>query len=647
MPDITPLPPAEGLHPTVEIRATVNGQTVVRSVPIHYRLIDFVREELKLTGNKEGCGAGECGTCSMFVDGKLVKSCLTPVQKVQGAVIETVDDLDRDHGMTVLQRAFHKCGASQCGYCIPGMVMAATSTLRRNPQASLDEIKQGLGGNICRCTGYTKILDAVQLARDVLNGTVPASALDEVTATSFIGHATRRLDAPGKVTGAARYAADLWMANMLHLQVLRSPHPHARIVRIDADAARALPGVRCVLTCDDVPGVDNFGVFIEDQPVMARGVVRYVGEAVLAVAADTLDIARAALRSVRVDYEVLPVLDDPHAAMAAGAVQLHAHAPGNICKHTKIRKGDVEAGLAEADLVVEQTYQTAAIEHAYLEPEAGLAFVEADGTVTVHSPSQNITHHRHMLAKILGRPVHKVRMVMSTVGGGFGGKEDMLYQGMLALAAIRTRRPVRYVFTREESFIASAKRHPIQCALHDGSQARRPHHRHQDGDGVRRRRLRHVHARRDEQVGHPGPRPLRRAQCLGRRHRRVHQQHAQRRDACIRRLPERVRHRGPPGPVCRAPGHGPGGAAHGQPDARRRHDPHPPGAGSRAGRRLSAGRRAGRRLGRRCAAPPGSGAGRAHRHRWAGHARALHPGTGACAGAHPRHRRAGQVGDDA
>jgi CO/xanthine dehydrogenase Mo-binding subunit/aerobic-type carbon monoxide dehydrogenase small subunit (CoxS/CutS family) len=462
MPDITPLPPAEGLHPTVEIRATVNGQTVVRSVPIHYRLIDFVREELKLTGNKEGCGAGECGTCSMFVDGKLVKSCLTPVQKVQGAVIETVDDLDRDHGMTVLQRAFHKCGASQCGYCIPGMVMAATSTLRRNPQASLDEIKQGLGGNICRCTGYTKILDAVQLARDVLNGTVPASALDEVTATSFIGHATRRLDAPGKVTGAARYAADLWMANMLHLQVLRSPHPHARIVRIDADAARALPGVRCVLTCDDVPGVDNFGVFIEDQPVMARGVVRYVGEAVLAVAADTLDIARAALRSVRVDYEVLPVLDDPHAAMAAGAVQLHAHAPGNICKHTKIRKGDVEAGLAEADLVVEQTYQTAAIEHAYLEPEAGLAFVEADGTVTVHSPSQNITHHRHMLAKILGRPVHKVRMVMSTVGGGFGGKEDMLYQGMLALAAIRTRRPVRYVFTREESFIASAKRHPIQ-----------------------------------------------------------------------------------------------------------------------------------------------------------------------------------------
>lgn len=455
-------PPADGRHPTVEISATVNGRAVTRSVPVHYRLIDFVREELKLTGNKEGCGAGECGTCSMFVDGKLVKSCLTPVQKVQGASIETVDDLDRDHGMTVIQRAFHKAGASQCGYCIPGMVMAATSTLRRNPEAGLDEIKQGLGGNICRCTGYTKILAAVELARDVLNGRAPASALDEDAGDSFMGHATRRLDAPGKVTGATKYAADLWLPNMLHLQVLRSPHPHARIVRVDTAAARAMAGVHCVLTCDDVPGVDNFGVFIEDQPVMARGVVRYVGEGVVAVAAETPDIARAALRAVQVEYEPLPALVDPHGAMAEGALQLHAHAPGNVCKHTKIRKGDVDAGLAEADLVVEETYQTAAIEHAYLEPEAGLAYVEADGTVTVQSPSQNITHHRHMLAKILGRPVHKVRMVMSTVGGGFGGKEDMLYQGMLALAAIRTRRPVRYVFTREESFVASAKRHPIQ-----------------------------------------------------------------------------------------------------------------------------------------------------------------------------------------
>jgi aerobic-type carbon monoxide dehydrogenase small subunit (CoxS/CutS family) len=451
-----------GPSATTEVSATVNGRKVTRRVPVHYRLIDFIREELKLTGNKEGCGAGECGTCSMFVDGKLVKSCLTPVQKIEGARIETVDDLDRDGGMTVIQRAFHKSGSSQCGYCIPGMVMAATATLRRNPHAAIDEIREGLGGNICRCTGYQKILDAVELARDVLNGSKPESVLDEDATGSFIGASTRRLDAPAKVTGAIKYAADLWMANMLHLQVLRSPHPHARIVRIDASAARVMPGVECVITSDDVPGIDNFGVFIEDQPIMARGVVRYVGEAVCAVAAESVEIARAAVRAIKVDYEVLPGVFDPELALQEGAVQLHEFAPGNVCKHTRIRKGDVEAALKEADVVVEETYQTAPIEHAYLEPEAGLAYLEPDGCVTVQSPSQNITHHRHMLAKILGRPINKVRMIMSTVGGGFGGKEDMIYQGMLALAAIRTRRPVRYVFTREESFAATAKRHPFR-----------------------------------------------------------------------------------------------------------------------------------------------------------------------------------------
>ena len=451
-----------GPSATTEVSATVNGRKVTRRVPVHYRLIDFIREELKLTGNKEGCGAGECGTCSMFVDGKLVKSCLTPVQKIEGARIETVDDLDRDGGMTVIQRAFHKSGSSQCGYCIPGMVMAATATLRRNPHAALEEIREGLGGNICRCTGYQKILDAVELARDVLNGSKPESVLDESPSDSFIGASTRRLDAPAKVTGAIKYAADLWMANMLHLQVLRSPHPHARILKIDASAAKAIPGVECVITSEDVPGVDNFGVFIEDQPIMARGLVRYVGEAVCAVAAETVEIARAAVRAIKVEYEVLPGVFDPELALQDGAVQLHDFAPGNVCKHTKIRKGDVEAALKDADVVVEETYQTAPIEHAYLEPEAGLAYLEPDGCVTVQSPSQNITHHRHMLAKILGRPINKVRMIMSTVGGGFGGKEDMIYQGMLALAAIRTRRPVRYVFTREESFAATAKRHPFR-----------------------------------------------------------------------------------------------------------------------------------------------------------------------------------------
>ncbi len=450
-----------GEHPMIEITATVNGKKVTKQIPNHYRLIDFVREELHLTGNKEGCGAGECGTCSMFVNGALVKSCLMPVQKIMNTEIETVDDLDRDAGRTVVQQAFHKCGSSQCGYCIPGMVMAATSLLRKMPSPNREQIKEGLGGNICRCTGYQKIIDAVELARDVMNKVVPASALKENLTEPVMGARTPRLDAPGKVTGAAKYAADMVMANMLHMYVLRSPHPHAKIIAIDVAAAKALPGVDTIITADDVPGIDNFGVFIEDQPIMARGVVRYVGEAVVAIAADTLDIAIAASKLIQIEYEVLEGVFDPHLAMQNGAPQLHSFAQNNITKHTKIRKGDVEEGFKQSDLIVEEIYQTAKIEHAYLEPEAGLAYIEADGCVTIHSPSQNITHHRHALAKILGRPINKVRMIMSTVGGGFGGKEDMIYQGMLALAAIKSRRPVRYVFTREESFIASAKRHPI------------------------------------------------------------------------------------------------------------------------------------------------------------------------------------------
>jgi len=450
-----------GEHPLVEITATVNGRMVSRSVPNHYRLIDFVREELHLTGNKEGCGAGECGTCSMFVDGVLVKSCLMPVQKIMNATVETVDDLDRDAGRTVLQQAFHKCGSSQCGYCIPGMVMAATSLLRKMPNPDREQIKEGLGGNICRCTGYQKIIDAVELARDVINKKIPDSSLEENLLEPVMGARTPRLDAPGKVTGSVKYAADMVLPNMLHMSVLRSPHAYAKIVSIDASAALVIPGVEVVLTSADVPGIDNFGVFIEDQPIMARDYVRYTGEAVAAVAAETLDLAIAATKLIKVEYEVLDGVFDPHLAIKDGAPQLHDFAKNNITKHTKIRKGDVEEGFKQADLIVEETYQTAKIEHAYLEPEAGLAYVESDGCVTVHSPSQNITHHRHALAKILGRPINKVRMIMSTVGGGFGGKEDMIYQGMLALAAIKSRRPVRYVFTREESFIASAKRHPF------------------------------------------------------------------------------------------------------------------------------------------------------------------------------------------
>src|SRR5690349_629489 len=207
--------------PNLQFKATINGRKISRNAQPHQRLLDFIRDDLNLTGNKEGCGAGECGTCSVFVDGTLMKSCLLPVAKAQGTTIETVEALAKTGELSVLQKAFHKAGASQCGYCIPGMVMAATAALRANPFAGREEIKERLGGNICRCTGYQKIFDAVEMARDVQNGKLPASVFDEIdeTAGKYIGQNVRRVDAPAKVSGALKYAGDMLMPGMLHVHV--------------------------------------------------------------------------------------------------------------------------------------------------------------------------------------------------------------------------------------------------------------------------------------------------------------------------------------------------------------------------------------------------------------------------------------------
>ncbi|RTL75820.1 MAG: 2Fe-2S iron-sulfur cluster binding domain-containing protein [Bradyrhizobiaceae bacterium] len=454
----------------LHIETTVNGRRVNRRADPSQRALDFLRDDLDLTGTKEGCGAGECGTCSIFVDGVLVKSCLLPAAKLSGKTIETVEGLGRPGTLSAVQKAFHKAGASQCGYCIPGMIMAATAALRANPDCDREEIKERLGGNICRCTGYQKIFDAVEMARDVLNGQLSPDVFDEVDAEDgkYIGVNVRRIDAPSKVSGLLRYAGDMVMPGMLHVQVLRSPHPHARIVSIDLNDAEAVEGVEGIVTSADVPGKDGFGVFVADQPIMARDKVRYVGEPMVAVAAQTLAAARKAVSKIHVEYELLPAIFDPDDAMREGAPMVHDYALDNLVKHIPIRKGDVEKGFAEADIIVEQFYETQQVEHAYLETEAGLAYVDHDGVVTIHSPSQNITHHRHMMARILDLPINKVRMIMSPVGGGFGGKEDMIYQGMLALLAMKTHRPVRLVFTREESIASTAKRHPSRTTYKMG-----------------------------------------------------------------------------------------------------------------------------------------------------------------------------------
>ncbi len=449
--------------PEIKLNLKINGKKILRSTKSHYRLLDFLREDLDLTGTKEGCGAGECGTCSVFVDGKLIKSCLMPVAKVNGSKIDTVESLGTPDKMSEVQNAFCLTGASQCGFCIPGMVMAATSTLRNNPKSSLEEIKEEMGGNICRCTGYQKIFEAVEIARDVINNKINKNVFDNYykPENSFLGANVKRIDAPSKVTGNLKYAADMKMQNMLHMQVLRSDRPHARIKKLDISKALKLKGVVAAVTSDDVPGIDNFGVFIEDQPVLAKNKVRYVGEAVVAVAAESVEIAKEALSKIKIIYEDLPCLFDSKEALK-DKILIHEDYKTNVVKHIPIRKGNIEEGFAKADVVIEDDFSTQPVDHAYLEPMAGISYVDQDGVLTIVSPSQNITHHRHMMAKIMNLPIHKVRFIMSPVGGGFGGKEDMIYQGMLALLAMKTRLPIKYVMSREEDIVSTAKRHPTK-----------------------------------------------------------------------------------------------------------------------------------------------------------------------------------------
>ena len=445
-----------------QIEMTINGKTIRTSAAPSMRLADFLRDELHLIGTKKGCNAGECGTCSVLIDGVLKKSCLIPIAKVNGASILTIEGIGPD-GLDIIQRCFIKAGAVQCGYCTPGMVMAATAILKANRHPDQTEIRRGLGGNICRCTGYAKIIGAIELARDILNGDVSEDVLNEEIkdTAAVIGSCAHRVDGRGKVTGALEYAGDMEMPRMLHIHLVRSTEPHAELVEVDCETARTMPGVETVLTWKDVPGEDGFGVYYHDQPVLAKDRVRFYGEPIVAIVAETLEEAERAAETVKIAYRKLPVVSSIQEAIELKAV-LHEDHPDNVVSMTPIRKGDVEAGFAESDVIIEQDYSTQCVEHAYLEPEAGIAYLDPDGVLVIKSSDQDITHHRMLLAKLLNRPFNRIRVIMAPVGGGFGGKEDMIYQGILAIGALKTKRPVKLVYSRRESMIGSAKRHPVQ-----------------------------------------------------------------------------------------------------------------------------------------------------------------------------------------
>ncbi len=451
------------------ISLKVNGEPFQLEVDESASLLEVLRDYLHLTGTKKGCGEGLCGSCTVIVDGKAVRSCTFKAVKANGAAVETIEGLAKDGKLHPLQKAFIDYGAIQCGFCTPGMIMSAKALLDQNPSPSDEEIIRAIQPNLCRCTGYSSIVKAIKAAASEIRGDgyTPPALPSYVVPSRVVGNLTPKPDAILKATGKAIYAADLYFEGMLHAKVLRSPYPHARILRIDTSHAIALPGVVAVLTAEDVPGDKTHGVVRKDWPVFATDKVRYVGDAIAMVVAEGEAVASKALELIKVDYEPLPVVTSPQEALKPDAPKVHEG--GNLLKHISIRRGNVEEAFAKADVVVERLYRTPTYEHAYMEPEAGVATIDNEGNITVYVGSQIPFLDRRQIAESLAIPEEKVRVVGTFIGGAFGGKEDISVQIHLALAALKTGRPVKMVFSREESFLVHPKRHATTIRLKTGA----------------------------------------------------------------------------------------------------------------------------------------------------------------------------------
>ncbi len=443
----------------------VNDQFQELQVSPDAMLLDVLRDELRLTGTKKGCGHNACGSCTVIVDGEAIRSCVYPARRADGKRVQTIEGLVSDGQLHPLQQAFIDHGAVQCGFCTPGMIMAAKALLDRNPQPSREEIVDALAANLCRCTGYAKIIEAVE---GVAGGRGPRKDPADLP-LRVVGHSVPRPDARAKVTGAAVFAADLYFDGMLQAKVLRSEHPHARIVKVNSERARALPGVAAVLTAEDVPGAKNHGLARPDWPVLAYDKVRYVGDAIAVVAAESEEIAQQGVKLIDVTYEPLPVISSAEEALAPDAPAIHEE--GNVLEHIELRRGDVNRGFEEADVLVEHEYRTPRGDHAFLEPEAAVGLIDEDGRVVVYVGSQIPFSDREQIAASLDVPVDQVRVIQTKIGGAFGGKEDIAGQIHVALLAKATGRPVKLVYTREESLIAHPKRH--ECVIRLKTAAKR------------------------------------------------------------------------------------------------------------------------------------------------------------------------------
>ncbi len=446
----------------------LNGRETTTEVGPGRTLLQVLREDLDLTGTKQACDSeGECGACTVLVDGEAVRSCLMPVERIAGRRVVTIEGLSRGEHLHPVQQAFIDHGAVQCGFCTPGMILSAAALLAREPAPSHEQIISAMEGNLCRCTGYARILEAIESTAAVMRGEASPDQLQG----EIIGGSQTRVDAREKVTGEARFAEDIKMPGLSYAALVRSPFAHARVVSVNAKPALLMRGVIRVLTAKDVPGRNDLEGYSRNEHLLAAtgDSVRMVGDAVALVVAETPDLARKAAAAVQVEYEPLPHTYDALEAISPSAAEIHQG--GNELNSDAILHGDMDDAMSNADLVIESHYRTPFMEHSALERETVLSYIDEMERVTVVAGHQEPHWAQGWTANMLALAPEQVRVITPPIGGAFGGKQDPWPLMAGALAAYHVRRPVRLTYTRRESFDASPKRHPYSMNYRVGARA--------------------------------------------------------------------------------------------------------------------------------------------------------------------------------
>ncbi|MDR1018676.1 MAG: selenium-dependent xanthine dehydrogenase [Lachnospiraceae bacterium] len=432
----------------------VNGKTFETSLDL--KLLPFLRDVCKCKSVKDGCSEGACGTCTVLVDGKPTKACIPTLSKVDGKSIITVEGLSEGE-KELYAYSFAEAGAVQCGFCIPGMVICTKALLDENDNPTRSEAAFALRNNICRCTGYKKIIDAVILAAKIKRENLPIPKEDMEWK---IGKKVHRLDAREKVLGTGEYVDDMEVEGLIYASAIRAMYPRAKVLSIDISKAKELEGVVGVYTAADIPGDVKVGHLKQDWDALigVGKTTRYLGDAIVLVAAKTLDIVEEAKKLVEIEYEELPFVASPYEAMKEDAPLVHKE--GNLLAHKHISRGNATEAIEKSKYVLEDEFHTPFTEHAFLEPECAIAMPSDDG-VLIYSSDQGTYDTRRECAELLGLPKEKVCVINKLVGGGFGGKEDMAVQHHAALVAYLSKKPVKVKLTRKESILIHPKRHPM------------------------------------------------------------------------------------------------------------------------------------------------------------------------------------------